>query len=157
MELNDGRPMWPQFIQLLNTHFGPPLMNSPIGESAILQCTGTADEFCKCFITLSCRDISLTEAQQIQLFITGLGDPLRTNVALQQPSSLDDAIIFAARTSNATCHGTPASHLNHVPWAATIGWHHFQCHHRCLFCPHWDRPRPLRWSIKPPPTPFTCC
>jgi hypothetical protein len=33
--------------------------------------------------------------QQIQLFITDLGDPLWMDVALQQPASLDDAIIFA--------------------------------------------------------------
>jgi hypothetical protein len=46
-------------------------------------------------MALSCRDPSITEPQQIQLFITGLGDPLRTDVALQQPSTLDDAVIFA--------------------------------------------------------------
>jgi hypothetical protein len=57
--------------------------------------TSTVDEFSKCFIALSCHDTSLTEAQQIQLFITGLGDPLRTDITQQQPSSLDDAIIFA--------------------------------------------------------------
>jgi hypothetical protein len=28
------------------------------------------------------------------LFITGLDDPLRTDVALQQPTSLDDAVNF---------------------------------------------------------------
>ncbi|KAG8069342.1 hypothetical protein GUJ93_ZPchr0005g15018 [Zizania palustris] len=60
----------------------------------MLRRTGTFDDFYKRFITLSCRDVSLTEAQQIQLFITSLGDPLYTDVALQQPSSLDDAIVF---------------------------------------------------------------
>jgi hypothetical protein len=61
----------------------------------MLQRSGTVDNFSKRFISLSCHDVSLTEAQQIQLFITRLGDPLRTDVTLQQPSSLDDAIIFA--------------------------------------------------------------
>jgi hypothetical protein len=61
----------------------------------MLRHSGTVDEFCKRFITLSYCDTSLTEQQQIQLFITDLGDPLRTDVALQQPASLDDAIIFA--------------------------------------------------------------
>jgi hypothetical protein len=95
MELNGGRPTWPQFIQLANARFRPPLMDSTIGELAMLQRTRIVDEFSKRFITLSCRDTSLTEAQQIQLFITSLGDPLRTDVALQQPSFLDDAVIFA--------------------------------------------------------------
>jgi hypothetical protein len=61
----------------------------------MLRHTGTVDEFSKRFIALSCCDTSLTESQQIQLFITGLGDPLRTDVVLQQPSSLDDIVIFA--------------------------------------------------------------
>jgi hypothetical protein len=46
-------------------------------------------------MVLSCHDPSITEPQQIQLFITGLDDPLRLDIALQQPASMDDAIIFA--------------------------------------------------------------
>jgi hypothetical protein len=95
MELNGGRPTWVQFIQLVNARFGPSLTDSPIGELAMLRRTGTVDEFSKRFIALSRRNTSLTEAQQIQLFITGLDDPLRTDVTLQKPSSLDDAVIFA--------------------------------------------------------------
>jgi hypothetical protein len=49
----------------------------------MLCCSGIVDEFCKCFIVLSCRDTSLTEPQQIQLFITNLGVPLWTDVVLQ--------------------------------------------------------------------------
>jgi hypothetical protein len=61
----------------------------------MLRRAGIIDEFSKSFIILSCRDTSITEAQQIQLFITSPGDPLRIDIALQQPLSLDDAIIFA--------------------------------------------------------------
>ncbi|MEJ2003071.1 MAG: retropepsin-like aspartic protease [Maritimibacter sp.] len=95
MELNGGRPTWPLFVQLINARFGPLLTDSDIGELVMLWRSGTVDKFCKHFIALSCRDTSLTEPQQIQLFITGLGDPLRTDVALQQPASLDNAIISA--------------------------------------------------------------
>jgi hypothetical protein len=52
------------------------------------------DDYSKHFIALPCRDTTLSKPQQIQLLITGLGDPLRTNVALQQPASLEDTIIF---------------------------------------------------------------
>jgi hypothetical protein len=94
LELNGGRPTWAQFVQLVNARFGPPLMDSPIGELALLCRQGTVDEFSKWFIALSCRDTTLTELQQVQLFITCLGDPLCTDVALQQPATLDNAVIF---------------------------------------------------------------
>jgi hypothetical protein len=94
LELNDGRT-WPQFIQLVNALFGPPLPDSPVGALAMLWRSGSVDDYAKQFMALSCRDTSLTEPLQVQLFIIGLGDPLRTDVALQQPASLDDAVIFA--------------------------------------------------------------
>jgi hypothetical protein len=42
LELNGGRPTWTQFVQLINARFGPPLMDSPIGELAMLRRKGTA-------------------------------------------------------------------------------------------------------------------
>jgi hypothetical protein len=50
MELNDGHPTWPQFIQLVNARFGPPLTVSPIGEMAMLRYTRTVDKCSKRFI-----------------------------------------------------------------------------------------------------------
>jgi hypothetical protein len=46
-------------------------------------------------MALSCRDPSITEEHQIQLFTSGLNKPLRTNVTLQRPVTLDEAIMFA--------------------------------------------------------------
>jgi hypothetical protein len=57
MVLNGGRPTWPQFIQLMNARFGPPLTDSPIRELAMLQRTGTVDECSKRFIALLPRHI----------------------------------------------------------------------------------------------------
>jgi hypothetical protein len=94
MELNNGRPTWPQFVQFVNARFRPPLTDSPIGELAMLWHTDAVDDYSKHFIALSCHDTTLFEPQQIQLFITGLSDPLRTDVTLQQSASLDDAVIF---------------------------------------------------------------
>jgi hypothetical protein len=58
MELNGIRPTWPQ---LVNARFGPSLTDSPIGELAMLRCSGTVDDYSTCFITLSCHDTSLSE------------------------------------------------------------------------------------------------
>jgi hypothetical protein len=65
---------------------------SPTAPSVLWR---SVADYAKQFMALSCRDISLTKPLQVQLFITGLGDPLRTDVALQQPASLDDVVIFA--------------------------------------------------------------
>jgi hypothetical protein len=70
------------------------MMDTPLGELALLRRIGTVDEFCGKFMTLSCRDLSLMKGQQIQLFTTSLGEPLRTDVALKQLCSLDAAVMF---------------------------------------------------------------
>jgi hypothetical protein len=75
LELNGGRSSWSQFIQLVNARFGPLLNDAPLGELAMLFCTGSIDEFTKQFMAFSCRDPTI-EQQQIQLFTMGLGDPL---------------------------------------------------------------------------------
>jgi hypothetical protein len=67
---------------MVSKHFKPPLMKSPIGELALLRRDGPIDDFAKCFMALSCYDTMITEAHQVQLFITGLGHPLRTDIAL---------------------------------------------------------------------------
>jgi hypothetical protein len=95
LELNCGQPDWNCFIQLVNARFGPPLTDSPIGELTMLRRTGSVNDYCNRFMALSYRDLTLTETQQVQLFITGLGNPLRTDVALMQPRTLADAVVFA--------------------------------------------------------------
>jgi hypothetical protein len=95
LKLNNGQPLWNRFVQLVNTHFGLPLKDNPIRELTILHCEGTVDEFYNRFMVLSCRDSSLTEAQQILLFIMGFGLPLPTDVILQQLGTLNDAVKYA--------------------------------------------------------------
>jgi hypothetical protein len=53
------------------------------------------DDFCTRFMTMSCRDPAISEDHQIQLFLTGLGQHLRMNVALQKLATLDDAVTYA--------------------------------------------------------------
>jgi hypothetical protein len=95
LELNCGQPDWNCFIQLVNARFRPPLTDSPIGELTMLRRTGSVNDYCNRFMALSYRDLTLTETQQVQLFITGLANPLRTDVALMQPRTLADAVVFA--------------------------------------------------------------
>jgi hypothetical protein len=48
----------------------------------MLRRSGMVEDFCNKFMSLSYHHHTLTEPQQIQLFTTGLGEPLCTDVAL---------------------------------------------------------------------------
>jgi hypothetical protein len=121
MELNGCRPTWTQFVQLVNARFRLPLTDSPVSELAMLRRTGSVDEYSKRFIALSCHDTTLSEPQQNQLFITGLGDPLRTDVVLQQSASLDDAVIFARAYEQRNTSSQYTSWTVTLPVATTTG------------------------------------
>jgi hypothetical protein len=95
LELNSGPPSWAHFVKLIQVHFGPPLTTSPLGELALLRRDGSVDDYTTRFMSLSCRDPRISEAHQVQIFIAGLGHPLRMDVALQRPASLDEAVMFA--------------------------------------------------------------
>jgi hypothetical protein len=71
------------------------LTDNSIDELAMLWRDGVIDNYCNRFLALSCRDPTLTEAQQIQLFHVELGPSLRTDVALHHPTTLDNAVKFA--------------------------------------------------------------
>jgi hypothetical protein len=43
---------------------------------------------------LACRDVDLSDHQLVQIYTAGLGNPLKTDVALRRPVVLDDAIML---------------------------------------------------------------
>ena len=79
----------------MNRRFGPAITESPLGEPTQPRRTGTVEEYAKQFVSLACREVELSERQQVQIFIAGLTNPLRTDVAIQSPATLDDAIRYA--------------------------------------------------------------
>jgi len=86
-EMIQGEPDWRRFCQLVNRHFGPAITESPLGELTQLRRMGMVEEYAKQFISLACREVELSECQQVQIFIAGLTNPLRTDVAIQSPVS----------------------------------------------------------------------
>lgn len=83
-----------RFAQLIQQRFGPTMTDGPIGELMLLRRTGTVEDYTDKFLALACRDADITEKQLVQMYNAGLVNPLKTDVALQRPQSLDDAIMF---------------------------------------------------------------
>jgi hypothetical protein len=75
--------------------------------------------------------ITLTEGQQIQLFMTGLGEPLRIDVTLKQSRSLNAPIMLArayeqrigvaAPSSKAPSQATSKQWSTPAPTATSMG------------------------------------
>jgi hypothetical protein len=95
LERDEGTPGWRHFSELLDMRFGPPLRSNPLGELAACRRTSTVADYQERFLALLTRAGPLTEAQQIQLFVAGLQDPLGIDVQLQGPQSLEVAMSLA--------------------------------------------------------------
>jgi hypothetical protein len=95
LELMAGRPSWRRFAQLVQQRFRPPMTDSPLGELVRLCRAGTVDDYTDQFLALACRDADLSDHQLVQIYMAGLVNPLKTDVALRRPATLDDAIMLA--------------------------------------------------------------
>jgi hypothetical protein len=91
LERNQGKPSWEEFIHLINQRFGPPLRSNPLGELIQLRREGTVAEFQSKFLSLLARCDGLVEKHQINVFIAGLCNPLKTDVELEHPATLEEA------------------------------------------------------------------
>jgi hypothetical protein len=95
LELTGGTLSWRRFAQLVQQRFGLPMTDSPVDEIMLLRRTGTVEDYTDKFLALACRDADLTELQLVQMYMAGLVNPLKTDVALRRPQSLDDGIMLA--------------------------------------------------------------
>jgi hypothetical protein len=100
------------------------MTDSPLGKLMLLCRVGTVDDYTDQFLTLTCRDADLSDRQLVQIHTAGLTNPLKTDVTLRQPATLDDAIMLARAykqrmqlESTAGC-GVSSAHLP-SPGAAT--------------------------------------
>jgi len=95
LEKNQGVPSWTQFVDGINRRFGPPLRSNALGELTQLRRTSTVDDYQEQFLVLLARCQDVTEPQQIAIFTAGLQQPLSTDVELQKPATLEDAMALA--------------------------------------------------------------
>jgi hypothetical protein len=100
VERNHGTPDWAAFVKLVNQRFGPPLRGNMLGELIQLKRETTVADYQSRFLALVNRCTGLTEKQQIDIFTAGLRNPLKTDVELEQPTTLDDAMALARAYEN---------------------------------------------------------
>jgi hypothetical protein len=108
-------PDWAAFVKLVNQRFGPPLRGNVLGELIQLRRETTVANYQSRFLALVNRCTGLTEKQQIDIFTADLRNPLKTDVELEQPATLDDAMALARAYENrlAMTAGTPVHTIAH--------------------------------------------
>lgn len=75
--------------------FGPPIRSNALGELKDLRRTGSVEDYQRQFLALLCRCDNLTWQHQVDLFTSGLGQPLCSDVEMQRPASLQTAMSLA--------------------------------------------------------------
>jgi hypothetical protein len=99
-------------MDLANVRFGPLTHSNPLGELCRL-CHALDNYINKFYQRLTWCD-ELFEPQQIVIFIVGLGEPLKTDVELNAPITLEDAAALAhayiQRRTVAIALPAPSSH-----------------------------------------------
>jgi hypothetical protein len=88
LEHEYGLVSWTRFIEFVNLRFGPPLRLNSLGELKELMHTGSVEEYQRQFLALLCRCEGLSAAHAMNLFTTGLGEPMTYDVEIQQPVDL---------------------------------------------------------------------
>jgi hypothetical protein len=95
LEKNQGTPTWDEFERLVNQRFGPPIRGNALGELIQLRREMTVADYQTRFLALVNRCKGLTEPHQIDIFTVGLRDLLKTDVELEQPVTLEEAMALA--------------------------------------------------------------
>jgi hypothetical protein len=111
LERNQGTPTWARFTELAHQRFGPPSRSNALGELSHLRRQGSITDYMEAFLThLSLCD-TITEPHQVTIFTAGLGEPLQTDVELQRPTSLEDAMGLARAYERRSTAVAPPSTL----------------------------------------------
>jgi hypothetical protein len=113
LERNQGTPTWARFTELTHQRFGPPSRSNPLGELCHLRRQGSVADYMEAFLTHLSRCDTITEPHQVAIFTAGLGEPLQTDIELQRPASLEDAMglarAYERRSTTIAPPSTPAA------------------------------------------------
>jgi len=96
LRAEDSRPGWDRFSALASKCFGPSTRRNLIGDLIELRRgAGTVEDYINNFFNLSACTTNLSLQHEMQIFIAGLQDPIRTHVELREPFDLEEATSVA--------------------------------------------------------------
>jgi hypothetical protein len=90
-----GALTWSRFIEFLQMRFGPPLRFNDMANLKALQRTGTVEDYTRQFLKICAACDDMTHRQQTNMYTTGLGEPLRTDVEMEMLVTLQRAMHLA--------------------------------------------------------------
>jgi hypothetical protein len=95
LEQSEGMPSWERFKELCHLQFGPPVRDSRLAELGRLPFRSTVQDFTERFNAILCHARNLDNLQKAELFVGGLPDHIRVDVAMRAPQDLPTAMYLA--------------------------------------------------------------
>ncbi|KAM0917971.1 hypothetical protein ACQ4PT_009355 [Festuca glaucescens] len=127
LEAKIGRPSWDEFRRLISNHFGPPTRANPFGELISLRRSGTVADYSKRFLEHLTRVSPIPDAEERDTFTNNLGEPMKTQVEMMKPATLEAAMDLAVSfehlhtVTTSTAHqATRLARLPRLPQPAVV-------------------------------------
>jgi hypothetical protein len=95
LEQSEGMLSWERFKELCHLQFGPPVRDSRLAELGRLPFRTTVQDFAERFNAILCHARNLDNLQKAELFVGGLSDHIRVDVAMRTPQDLPTAMYLA--------------------------------------------------------------
>jgi hypothetical protein len=95
LEQDTRMPTWERFKELHHLQFGPPVQDSRLAKLGQLQFRSTVQEIMEQFNAILCHAHNLDVVQKAELFVGGLPDHIRVDVAMRAPQDLPTAVNLA--------------------------------------------------------------
>jgi hypothetical protein len=95
LEQDDGMPTRERFKEVCTLRFRPPVHGTRLSKLARLPFTSTVQDYVDRFNAMLGNTWKLDAQQKAKLFISGLPDHIRANVAIQDPQNLQSAMYLA--------------------------------------------------------------
>jgi hypothetical protein len=85
-------PTWGRFKEVCTLWFGPPVRGTCLSELACLPFTSTVQDYADRFNAMLGHTRKLDAQQKAELFVGGLPDHIRADVAIRDPQDLQSAM-----------------------------------------------------------------